>query len=114
MEVSRGQLISGATRFARNEVINKIPDKNFKMVLSAGVNLLDVKPELADKYLATMANENGMYDIELFESVICRTMDEYGEFVVTIPAIKFLSPEQKELRFNSDDIRKLKNYIMGD
>lgn len=71
-------------------------------------------PELADKYLATMANENGMYDIELFESVICRTMDEYGEFVVTIPAIKFLSPEQKELRFNSDDIRKLKNYIMGD
>lgn len=114
MEVSRGQLISGATRFARNEVINKIPDKNFKMVLSAGVNLLDIKPELADKYLSTMANENGMYDIELFESVICRTTDEYGEFVITIPPIKFLSPEQKELRFNSDDIRKLKNYIMGD
>lgn len=83
------------------------------MLLSAATNLIEVKPELADKYLSAMANENGMYDIELFESVMCRTMDEYGEFTVTIPAIKFLSPEQKELRFSGEDVRKLKDYIMG-
>ena len=113
MEVSRGQLVSGATKFAKNEVINKVTDKNFKMVMSMLVNLLEVKPELVDEFLKPMANENGMYDIDLLEMVLCKTMDEYGDFPIVVPAIKFISPTEKELRFNSDDVRKLRNYIMG-
>ena len=113
MEVSRGQLVSGATRFAKNEIINKVTDKNFKMVMSMLINLLEVKPELADEFLEPMADKDGMYDIDLLESVLCRTMDEYGDFPIVIPAIKFISPTEKELRFNSDDVRKLRNYIMG-
>lgn len=114
MEVSRGQLLSGATRFVRNEIASKVPDKNFKMVLIMLANLIEVKPELADEYFKPMANSNGMYDLELFEAVVCRTMDEYGEFVVSFPAIKFISPTEKELRFNADDVRKLKDYIRGE
>lgn len=113
MEVSREQLVSGATKFAKNEIINKVTDKNFKMVISMLVNLLEVKPELADEFLKPMANENGMYDIDLLETVLCKTLDEYGDFPVIIPAIKFISPTEKELRFNSDDVRRLRKYIMG-
>lgn len=113
MEVSRGQLISGATKFAKHEVIGKVTDKNFKMVMSMLVNLLEVKPELADEFLKPMANERGMYDMDLLEMVLCKTMDEYGDFPVVIPAIKFISPTEKELRFNSDDVRKLRDYVMG-
>ena len=113
MTVSKGQLISGATRFAKNEIINKITDKNFKMVMSMLINLLDIKPELADEFLEPMADKDGMYDMDLLESVLVRTMDEYGDFPVVIPAIKFISPTEKELRFNSDDVRRLRNYIMG-
>lgn len=113
MTVSKNQLVSGATKFARNEIVNKIPDKNFKMVISMLVNLLEVKPELADEFLQPMADKDGMYDMDLLESVLCRTLDEYGDFPVIIPAIKFISPSEKELRFNSDDVRKLKSYIMG-
>ena len=113
MEVSRGQLVSGATKFAKNEIINKVTDKNFKMVMSMLVNLIEVKPELADEFLKPMANANGMYDIDLLETVLCKTMDEYGDFPIVIPAIKFISPTEKELRFNSDDVRKLRDYVMG-
>ena len=113
MEVSRGQLVSGATKFAKNEIINKVTDKNFKMVMSMLVNLIEVKPELADDFLKPMANANGMYDIDLLETVLCKTMDEYGDFPIVIPAIKFISPTEKELRFNSDDVRKLRDYVMG-
>lgn len=113
MEVTRGQLVSGATKFAKNEIIGKIPDKSFKMVLSMLVDLLDLKPELADDFLKPMANERGMYDMDLLERVLVRTMDEYGDFPVIVPAIKFISPTQKELRFNSDDVRKLREYVGG-
>ena len=113
MEVSKGQLVSGATRFARHEVINKISDKPFKMVLSMLVDLLEAKPELADSFLVPMANERGMYDMDLLERIACKTMDEYGDFPVIIPAIKFISPHEKELRFNSDDVRKLREYVGG-
>lgn len=113
MEVSRGQLVSGATRFAKNEVIGKIPDKSFKMVLSMLIDLLEAKPELADSFLKPMANERGMYDMDLLEHLLVRTMDEYGDFPIIIPAIKFISPQEKELRFNSDDVRKLREYVGG-
>jgi hypothetical protein len=113
MTVSKNQLINGATKFAKNEIVNKIPDKNFKMVISMLVNLLEVKPELADEFLEPMADKDGMYDMDLLENVLCKTLDEYGDFPVIIPAIKFISPSEKELRFNSDDVRKLRNYVMG-
>jgi hypothetical protein len=113
MEVTRGQLVSGATRFAKNEVIAKIPDKSFKMVMSMLIDLLELKPEIADDFLKPMANERGMYDIDLLERIATRTLDEYGDFPIVIPAIKFISPTEKELRFSSDDIRKLREYIGG-
>lgn len=113
MEVSKGQLISGLVRFAKTDVISKIPDKPFRMTLSALVNLIEVRPEAADVVFNNplLKSENGMYDIDLLEQVITKTIDEYGDFPVVIPAIKFISPNEKELRFTSEDVRKLKGYI---
>lgn len=113
MEVSKGQLISGLVRFAKTDVISKIPDKPFRMTLSALVNLIEVRPEAADVIFNNplLKSENGMYDIDVLEQVITKTIDEYGDFPVVIPAIKFISPNEKELRFTSEDVRKLKGYI---
>ena len=58
-----------------------------------------------------LKSESGMYDIDLLEQIVTRTIDEYGDFPITVPAIKFISPTEKELRFTSDDVRKLKSYI---
>lgn len=115
MEVSKGQMISGIIRFMRSDVIAKIPDKPFRMTLSAMVNLVEVKPEAADFIFENpiLKSETGMYDIELIEKVILKTIEEYGDFPITIPAIKFISPTEKELRFSADDVKKLKEYITG-
>lgn len=115
MEVSKGQLLSGAIRFIKSDVIAKIPDKPFRMTLSAMVNLAEVKPEVADAIFEhpMLKSSNGMYDIDLLEQIAVRTIDEYGDFPITIPPIKFISPTEKELRFTSEDVRKLKQYIEG-
>lgn len=115
MEVSKGQIISGVIRFARGEVLNKITDKPFKMALAAGLNYLELRPDIADKLLENpvFMGDGGMYDIDLIESVIVRTMDEYGDLPLQIPGIPLLSPATKELRFTAEDIKKLKGYIVS-
>lgn len=114
MEVTKGQMINGVVRFMKSDVIAKIPDKPFRMTLSAVVNLIEVRPEAADVIFenSLLQSESGMYDIDLLEQIVTKTIDEYGDFPITIPAIKFISPTEKELRFTSEDVRKLKSYIM--
>ena len=113
MEVTKGQMINGVIRFMKSDVIAKIPDKPFRMTLSALVNLIEVKPEVADTIFETpfLKSQTGMYDIDLLENIVTKTIDEYGDFPITVPAIKFISPTEKELRFTSEDVRKLKSYI---
>lgn len=115
MEVTKSQLVNGIVAYVKSEVIAKIPDKPFRMTLSAGVNLLEVKPEVADVIFnhPLLASQNGVFDIDLIEQVLVKTIEEHGDFPITIPAIKLISPTEKELRFTADDVRKLKNYIVG-
>ena len=60
-----------------------------------------------------MSDNNGVYDIEAISSALERTLDEYGDFTVKVPGIKFISPEEKELNFGISDIRALRKYIAG-
>lgn len=106
-------MINGVVRFMKADVIAKIPDKPFRMALSAIVNLIEVKPEVTNFIfdIPFLKTESEMYDIDLLEQVVTKTIDEYGDFPITIPAIKFISPTEKELRFTLDDVRKLRSYI---
>lgn len=115
MEVTKSQLVNGIIAYVKSEVIAKIPDKPFRMTLSAGVNLLEVKPEIADVIFEhpLLKAQNGVFDIDLLEQVLVKTIEEHGDFPLTIPAIKFISPTEKELRFTADDVRRMRNYIVG-
>ena len=81
--------------------------------------MLEVNSSIADSifdndFISKILSENGgMCDIDSAIDVIEKTMNEYGDFPVTIPAIKFISPVEKQLTFTVNDIRKLKEYIVG-
>ena len=119
MNVSKAQIINGVVKYAKAEIINKITDKPLKMLLATGVSMLEVNSSIADSifdndFISKILSENGgMYDIDSAIDVIEKTMNEYGDFPVTIPAIKFISPVEKQLTFTVNDIRKLKEYIVG-
>lgn len=119
MNVSKAQIINGVVKYAKAEIINKITDKPLKMLLATGVSMLEVNSSIADSifdndFISKILSENGgMYDIDSAIDVIEKTMNEYGDFPVTIPVIKFISPVEKQLTFTVNDIRKLKEYIVG-
>lgn len=118
MEVSKQQVINGLTKYVKNEMLNKITDRPFKMGMATVISLLETKPQLADKILDNdliemiFATNNGMYDLESLE-VVARTLDEHGDLPIHIGGIKFISPDAKELVFTGNDVRRLKDYIVG-
>ena len=117
MNVTKGQIINGVIKYAKAEIIDKITDKPLKMMLAAGVSALEINPSIADSifdndFVSKILSENGgIYDIDSAFNIIEKTMTQYGDFPVTIPAIKFISPVEKELTFSIGDVTKLKKYI---
>lgn len=120
MNVTKQQIVNGTIKYIKDEVINKITDKPFKIALAVGVSMAEKKPEIVDKFfeddtISKLLNKRSdeTYDIEEISEILEKTLNEYGDFPVKIPAIKFISPTEKELSFSSSDIRKLKSYIEG-
>ena len=121
MNVTKQQLINGIIKYTKNEVLDKVSDKPLKMIIAAGVNALQINPAIADKilnndYISGILGKDGggKYDLDMAFDVIEKTIEEYGEFPVVVPAIRFITSNEKEFTFTSRDVRKLKDYILGD
>lgn len=117
MEYSKEQIVNGIMRYAKNDMLPQIPDKNFKIIAASAVGLAETKPEILNKLfenpvMSAFKTDKG-YDIEAVISALRANVDSLGGFTVTIPAVKFLMPEEKQLTFKSDDIDKVMSYIKG-
>ena len=119
MKVTKERIINGVIKYAKSEIIEKITDRPLKMVLAVGVSALETNPSIADSifnnpFFSKFLSENdGKYDLDSAFEIIENTMKQYGDFPVLIPAIKFISPMEKELTFSLEDVTKLKSYIGG-
>lgn len=117
MNVTKSEIINGVVKFAKNEVIDKIPDKALKMIIATGVSVIEINPEVADNFFnnpmvsTILKEEDGKYNLDKIFEIIEKTLTDYGDFPVKIPPIKFLSPNEKELTFSLVDVSKLKEYI---
>ena len=119
MIVSKQDIVKGITKYAKTEVIGKIPDKALKMIIATAVSALEINPDAIDAALthplisAVVCEEENGYNLDQAFKIIEKTLTDYGEFPVKIPPIRFISPEEKELTFTLVDIRKLEEYISG-
>lgn len=119
MQVTKQQIVSGIIKYSRCEMIPKIADKTFRIILSAATSMIEINPDIITRYLddptisLMLMESEGTYDIDVISGVLEKTLEEYGTFPIKIPGIKFISPEEKELNFSVADIKTLKNYIAG-
>lgn len=119
MQITRQQMINGAAKYIRNEVIPHIPDKGVKVILEALATSVEMTPQIAGKYLdmpivATMLHEqNGFYDLDTIEAALTKAMENHGGLELTVPAIPLISPQPKVMTFSANDIRALKRYMEG-
>lgn len=119
MQVSKDKIGKGIVKYIRQDMIPNVPDKSMQMILDGAAMFIEKKPDILDPYIKNgiiamaLGEKNGMYDIDEAEEVLTNLMNKYGGFAVTIPPIRFLMPEAKEMNFSADDVRKLKQYIGG-
>lgn len=119
MTATKQDIVNGIIKYAKTEVIGKIPDKALKMIVATAVSALEVNPDAIDTVLthpfisSVVIEEDGKYKLDQAFKIIEKTMTDYGEFPVKIPPIRFISPEEKELTFSLVDIRKLEECILG-
>ena len=119
MQVTQAQIASGAARFIRNDVIPKIPDRGFRVVLDAAAAMAELSPQILDGlFKHPMAavllhpGENG-YDLDYLETALTSAVETHGGLPVVIPAIPLISREEKTLTFGAEDIRQLMRQIRG-
>lgn len=120
MNVTKQQIAQGVSNYVKTEIIDKISDKPFKIILAIGISAIEKNPELLDEFLDNSLvssllkkSDDGTYDINEMLDIIETAVGDYGSFPVTVPPIKFISPDEKELDFTANDVRKLRTYIMG-
>ena len=121
MEITKKELIDGISNFAKNEIINKVPDKSLKLVINIGVSLLKKKPEFIDEILnnkmvsiLVKSTDEDKYDLDDLFEVLTDAVAENGNIDITVQPIPFLSSQENILTFTRDDVKKLKEYIEGE
>ena len=120
MNVTKQQIINGVVKYINEEVIDKIIDKPLKIAIATGVAMIQTNPNITGKFLdddmismVLGKKDDGTYDISTILETLKSSIDKYGDFPVKIPAIKFISPTEKELYFSGKDVEKLKECIIG-
>ena len=119
MQITRQQMMSGAARYIRGEVIPHIPDKGVKVALDVLAGMVEMSPQAIGKYLdmpivaAVLQEQDGFYDLDMIEAALTKAMDSYGGLELTVPAIPLISPQPKSMTFTANDIRAMKRYMEG-
>lgn len=120
-KITTAQLLDGVIRYVDKEVIPNVDDVFTKLAIrtlaiNAATNstVHDTFNKLMNSTPATFfiqPDADGLFDIESLIDALRQAINEYGELVVKIPPIRFVSPEEKILRFKASDISTLKQYI---
>ena len=117
MQITRQQMLSGAAKYIRGEVIPHIPDKSMKVVMEALAVMVEMSPKIVNQYLETpvaaaiLQEQDGFYDLDMVEAALAKAIETHGGLEVTVPAIPLLSPEPKSMTFTANDIRAMKQYM---
>lgn len=115
--ISKKNLVHGVVKFIENDLIPLIGDRNTKFVLAMAKDSLKENNDLVDDFLhspmvaSLVKEEDGMYDITHFSSILKGVLADSQSFPITIPKIPLFSPTEKVLKITAEDVDKLMKYM---
>ena len=108
MRVTKKQLVDAVVKFIENDLMPDIGDRNTKFVLAMAKDSLKENCDLADSFLQSpmvatlIAEEDGMYEVGNFSTILKSVLSDYQAFPVTIPKIPLFSPVEKVLKISAE------------
>ena len=123
-KINSEQLVNGLMKYLNAEIIPHVSDTFTKLLLKTLVISSQANAPAYTRTVDSMVSgpfisellkvEDGLLDVEGFIDALRQAVNEVGELVVKIPPVKLISPEEKTLRFNAEDISKLKQYLTNE
>ena len=120
-KINATQLVYGMMKYLGAEIIPCVEDTFTKLVLKTlavtAENNAPAYAKAVDGFIAKpfisdiLKAESGSFEIESIIDALRQAVNECGELTVKSPAVKFLSPQEKTLRFTASDISSLKQYL---
>lgn len=120
-KINTEQLLSGFIKYLAAEIIPCVEDTFTKLALKTFAITTEKNAPAYTKALDSMIEkpfiadllkvEDGCFEVEELIDAARQAVNECGELTVKIPAIRFISPEEKTLSFSAADISKLKQYL---
>ena len=120
-KINAEQLLSGFIKYLSAEVIPCVEDTFTKLALktfaitttnSAPAYIKVLEEMISRPFAADLLKvEDGCFDVESIIDAIRQAVNECGEITIKIPPVKFISPQEKTLRFSANDISSLKQYL---
>ena len=121
-KINAEQLVNGALNYLNTEIIPCIDDTFTKLAIKTFIltteNKIGAYKNLINNFIQDpfihdflQVDDKGMFEIETVIDSLRKAVNECGELTVRIPPVRFISPEEKILNFNSTDISKLKQYL---
>lgn len=118
MDVTKAQIARGVASFIQEDMIPGIGDNAMQIILGIAAGAITTNPSILDKVLKNemvraIAGSGENYDLTAIRTAATAAMERYGKLSVTVPGIKFISPDEKVFQFGSDDVNKLISRIEG-
>ena len=118
MRVTKQQIVNGIVSYIESEVLPQVDDRSVKILASIAIKSIQSNSKMQDMIFANLVvktllieDESGTYEIDELFRVVSESIDQYGSFPVEIPPIPLISPSQKTLSFNGQDIAEMKRRI---
>lgn len=119
MIVTIDKIRNALTRYIEQDLTPVITDKNFQFIVGFISEMIKMNAPIVETYLRNpmisclmpWSEQDKGYDITLVMNALKNSLNKCGTVAVTIPVIPLLSPESKELKFNSADIDRIEQYL---
>lgn len=115
--VSKKEIADAVAKFINKDLVHSIDDKQLKFVLHLIRQTLRENPDSLDSFMespmieAVIYEENGMYELNGFITMLKKILNEYESYPIAIPKVPLLLPHEKVIRITAEDIDKILNYL---
>ena len=89
MQITKQQMINGAAKYIRSEIIPHIPDRGVRVALETVSTMAEINPQIAMKYFdspivsVALNEKDGFYDLDVLEAALTKAVEIHGGLELT-------------------------------
>ena len=119
MRVTKSQIVHGVIDYIQSDILPQmVGARSMQIIVSIGANAITTNHKLVDavfdnQMVRTLLDDDGSgtYDLSGLVDAMTKSIRQYGNFPVKVPAIPLISPTEFILSLTAEDIDSMRRKI---